>query len=471
MHTTSNFIGGERADAAATYDLIDPCSAQPNGAAPDSTRADVDRAVAAARAARREWRRTTPGERATMLLGLADAVAGDTAELARLESLNTGKPVAHAAAEIGLVLDHLRFFAGAARTLEGKAAAEYVRDHTSWIRREPVGVIGQIVPWNYPLLMATWKIGAALAAGNTVVLKPAPSTPFTAVRLAELAAPLLPAGAFNVVAGGDRVGATLVEHPDVDMVALTGSRETGRRVGEVAGRLLKRTHLELGGKAPVIVFADADVERAAERIALGGFYNAGQDCTAATRVLVAAQRRDELVERLAAAAKAHVLGAADEDATTLGPVNNARQHERVTGFLDRLPAHANVVAGGSAVARPGYFVEPTVVTGMRQDDEIVRHEVFGPVISVQAFRDEHEALALANDTRYGLASSVWTENLGRALRMSNGLEVGVVWINEHWLNASEMPHGGRGDSGHGNDMSQYAVDEYTVVKHVMASLA
>ncbi|MFJ4623894.1 gamma-aminobutyraldehyde dehydrogenase [Streptomyces sp. NPDC088812] len=474
-----NHIGGVYVDAAdgRRLDVVDPVTGEVYAQASLSGAADVDAAMAAAARAFPVWRDATPATRQRLLLRIADAVEARAGDLADAECRDTGKPRALTLTEeIAPVVDTLRFFAGAARMLEGRSAGEYTEGMTSIVRREPVGVCAQVAPWNYPLMMAVWKFAPAVAAGNTVVLKPSDTTPASTVLLAGIVGEVLreldlPAGVFNVVCGDRDTGRLMVEHPVPAMAAITGSVRAGMEVAASAARDVKRVHLELGGKAPALVFADADLTAAAEGIAAGGYFNAGQDCTAATRVLVHASVHDAFVAELTKAAEAlRTGGGTDDEDMFFGPLNNAGQLARVAGFVERLPGHATVATGGHRVGERGYFYAPTVVTGVRQDDEIVQNEVFGPVVTVQSFTDEEEALAWANGVQYALASSVWTRDHARAMRMSRALDFGCVWINTHMTLVSEMPHGGYKKSGYGKDLSAYGFEDYTRIKHVMTAL-
>jgi 1-pyrroline dehydrogenase len=473
MKTYQMFIGGKLADAAsgATEKIIDPSTEAPLGEVPVGSAEDVDRAVRAAAAAFEGWAATTPKERARCLLALADLVDRHAAELSELESKNVGKPITLAESEMPFNSDNLRFFAGAARCLEGRATGEYAADRTSWIRREPVGVVGSIAPWNYPLMMAVWKFGPAIAAGNTVVLKPAETTPLTALRFAELASSVLPPGVLNVITGhGKPVGQALVEHPSVRMVSLTGDVGTGKTVARTAADTLKRVHLELGGKAPVIVFDDADLAQVIASVRANGYINSGQDCTAACRVYAKKPIFDRFLADLVPAVQSIKVGDVGDRTTEMGSMISERQRQRVVGFVDRARSRGSVLTGGQPKVRAGYYYEPTVIAGVEHADEIVQREVFGPVVTVTRFSDDDEAIRFANDVNYGLAASVWTKNVDRALEASRRLRFGTVWINDHCTLVSEMPHGGCKESGYGKDMSMYAVEEYTEVKHVMAKI-
>ncbi|MEU8877399.1 gamma-aminobutyraldehyde dehydrogenase [Streptomyces javensis] len=474
-----NHIDGEYTDAAdgGRLEITDPVTGEVYATSPRSGAADVDAAMAAAAAAFPAWRDATPSTRQKLLLKIADAVETRAEEIADAECRNTGKPRALTLTEeIAPIVDQIRFFAGAARLLEGRSAGEYMEGLTSIIRREPIGVCAQVAPWNYPLMMGVWKFAPALAAGNTVVLKPSDTTPASTVLLAGIIGDILeemglPAGIFNVVCGDRETGRLMVEHPTPAMAAITGSVRAGMQVAASAAKDIKRVHLELGGKAPAVVFEDADIAAAVEGISLAGFFNAGQDCTAATRVLVHESIHDAFVSALAKAAAAiRTGGDIDDEDVLYGPLNNAGQLAQVTGFIDRLPAHATVETGGHRVGDKGFFYAPTVVSGLEQDDEIIQNEVFGPVITVQSFRDEAEAVAFANGVEYALASSVWTKDHARAMRMSKALDFGCVWINTHMILAAEMPHGGYKKSGYGKDLSAYGFEDYTRVKHVMTAL-
>ncbi|MFI5619248.1 gamma-aminobutyraldehyde dehydrogenase [Streptomyces sp. NPDC051567] len=468
-----NYIGGEFKDAAdgRTTEVVNPATGEAYATAPLSGQADVDAAMAAAAAAFPGWRDTTPAERQRALLKIADAFEARADELVATESQNTGKPLGLTASEeLPPMVDQIRFFAGAARLLEGRSAGEYMEGMTSIVRREPVGVCAQVAPWNYPMMMAVWKFAPAIAAGNTVVLKPSDTTPASTVLMAEIIDSVLPKGVFNVLCGDRETGRAMVEHPTPAMASITGSVRAGMQVAESASKDVKRVHLELGGKAPVVVFEDADLAKAVEDIAVAGYFNAGQDCTAATRVLVHESVHDEFVTALAKAAADTKTGQPDDEDVLYGPLNNPNQLQQVAGFIERLPAHAKVEAGGHRVGEKGYFYAPTVVSGLKQDDEIIQNEVFGPVITVQSFTDEAQALEYANGVDFALASSVWTKDHGRAMRMSKNLDFGCVWINTHIPLVAEMPHGGFKKSGYGKDLSAYGFEDYTRIKHVMTSL-
>ena len=473
MKSLSNFINGKSAPAqsGATSEVINPSTGMAYATAPVSSAADVDQAMKAASDAFVDWRDSTPSERQRALLKIADAFESRADELIAIESENCGKPISLTATEeVPPMVDQIRFFAGAARNLEGRSAGEYMKGMTSFIRREPIGVCAQVTPWNYPMLMAVWKWAPAIAAGNTVVLKPSDTTPASTTWMAEVMSEFLPAGVFNVICGDRDSGRALVDHATPQMVSITGSVRAGMEVATNAAKDLKKVHLELGGKAPVVVFADADLAGAAEAIAIAGFFNAGQDCTAATRVMVEASAYDDFVALLGQQARENILTGGPTEDVLYGPVNNANQLARVAGFVERTPSHASIVAGGTQVDRPGYFWSPTVIAGLKQDDEMIQNEIFGPVITIQKFVDEAEAVRFANGVAYGLASSVWTSNHSRAMRMAKAFDFGCVWINTHIPLVAEMPHGGFKHSGYGKDLGSYGFEDYTRIKHVMTNL-
>ena len=473
MKTFSNFINGKKVPAISgkTVEIFNPATGKVYATAPDSSAADVEAAMKAAADAFPAWRDSTPSQRQRALLKIADAMEERIDEIVAIECENTGKPLAITRSEeLPPTIDHIRFFAGAARNLEGKSAGEYMSGMTSFIRREPIGVCAQITPWNYPLMMAVWKWAPAIAAGNTVVLKPSTTTPASTVWMAELMAEFLPAGVMNVVCGDRHAGKAMIEHPTPQMVSITGSVRAGMEVAASAAKDVKRVHLELGGKAPVVVFNDADLEKAAEGIAMAGLFNAGQDCTAGTRVLVQEGVYDKFVKLLAHQAKNVITVGSPEEDVFMGPLNSAAHFDRVKEIVDRTPAHAKIQAGGAPISRPGYFFAPTVISDLRQDDELIQEEVFGPVITVQKFTTEEQALHMANDVRFALSASVWTKDHGTAMRMTKGFDFGVCWINAHMPFVAEMPHGGFKHSGYGKDLSGYGFEDYTRIKHVMSNI-
>jgi 1-pyrroline dehydrogenase len=471
VKTYKQFIGGDFVDAAdgRTADVINPANDQVIANVPASSQEDVNRAVDAAAKAFQTWKKTTPQDRSLLMLKVADALEANADKLGRLESANAGKPVGAAIDEIGVCADLFRFFAGASRVMDGLAANEFVAGHTSIIRRDPIGVVASIAPWNYPLYMASWKLGPALATGNTVVLKPSARTPLSALAFAELLSEIFPAGVVNVLSGsGADIGDALVTHPTVRMVSITGDTVTGKRIARLAADSVKRLHLELGGKAPVIVFDDADVDLAAETLRMAGYWNSGQDCTAATRVLAGPKVYDDFVSALSDQVRTIKWGdPADGDDIEMGSLIAQAQAEKVQGMVDRARAGAEVVVGGERPDRAGSYYTPTVIAGPDQKSEIIQDEIFGPVVTVQRFSDEDQAVAWANDTPFGLASSIFTSDIGKAMRVAKALEFGHVWINEHFTLASETPHGGVKQSGWGKDGSKYALEDYTFVKHVM----
>ena len=473
MKKLQNFINGELVDGASgeVTTLINPATGQAFATAPKSNAADVDKAMKAASDAFSGWRDSTPSERQRALLKIADAIEARADEFVAIESENCGKPIGLTASEeVPPMVDQIRFFAGAARNLEGKSAGEYMKGMTSFIRREPVGVCAQVTPWNYPMMMAVWKWAPAIAAGNTVVLKPSDTTPASTVFMAQVMSEFLPKGVINVITGERETGAMLVDHATPAMVSITGSVRAGMEVAGAAAKSLKRVHLELGGKAPVVVFNDADLAAAAEGIAIAGFFNSGQDCTAATRVLVQEGVYDEMVKLLADQASNQIAMGMPHEDVLVGPVNNANQFERVSGFIARVPSHARIVAGGAPTGLAGYFIAPTVIADLKQNDELIQSEIFGPVITIQKFKDEAQAVEMANGVDYGLASSIWTKDHGRAMRMSKAFDFGTVWINTHIPLVAEMPHGGYKRSGYGKDLSSYGFEDYTRIKHVMSNI-
>jgi len=473
MKSLQNFINGQSlpSKSGKTSEIINPATGAAYATAAVSDAEDVEVAMKAAKNAFPGWRDSTPSERQRALLKIADALESRADELIAIECENTGKPIGLTSSEeVPPMIDQIRFFAGAARNLEGKSAGEYMKGMTSFIRREPIGICAQVTPWNYPMMMATWKWAPAIAAGNTVVLKPSDTTPASTLFMAEVMSEFLPDGVFNVVTGDRDSGRLVVEHKIPSMVSITGSVRAGIEVAKSAASDVKRVHLELGGKAPVVVFADADLKAAVEGIAIAGYFNAGQDCTAATRVIVQEEVYEEFVALLAGQAKNNVATGAPTEDVLYGPLNNANQLGRIQGFMERVPSHAHIAAGGTAVDRPGYFFNPTVIAGLKQDDEMIQNEIFGPVITVQKFKDEAQAVEYANGVDYGLASSVWTTNHGRAMRMAKAFDFGCVWINAHIPIVAEMPHGGFKRSGYGKDLSAYGFEDYTRIKHVMTNL-
>ncbi|MEV0669335.1 gamma-aminobutyraldehyde dehydrogenase [Mycobacterium sp. NPDC050441] len=474
MSQTQNFVGGAWTDSHADnyIDLINPATEECYGSVPNSDARDVDAAFAAAEKGYAIWRDSTPSERQRALLKIADDIEARAEEFADAESLDTGKPRSNLVEEeILLSVDQIRFFAGAARHLEGLSSGEYLRGHTSSIRREPIGVVAQIAPWNFPLNMTTWKFAPAIAAGNATVLKPSETTPSTALLLAEVVAEHLPPGVFNLVLGGRETGRAMVDHKSPQLISITGSTRAGMEVARSAAGDLKRLHLELGGNAPVVIFGDAEIDCAVTTVVETAFFNAGQDCTAATRILVHESIYDDVVDKLTAETQASArTGPPSDPLTVFGPLNNRNQYQHVSDLIATLPQHATVTTGGAATPGKGYYYEATVVAGVRQEDRIVQQEIFGPVVTVQPFQDEADAVLLANGVDYGLSSSVWTRDHARALRMSRALDFGCVWINTHIPVVAEMPHGGFKHSGYGKDLSSYAYDDYTRIKHVMSNI-